>query len=58
MKYKLVKKNIKFDKNKMYTVIVYNKPKGEIVSKKILKADELSMIHLKKNINTFKCWKT
>lgn len=28
------KKNIKEDKNKMYTVIVYNKPKGEIVSKK------------------------
>lgn len=28
------KKNIKEDKSKMYTVIVYNKPKGEIVSKK------------------------
>ncbi len=28
------KKNIKEDKNKIYTVIVYNKPKGEIVSKK------------------------
>lgn len=28
------KKNIKEDKNKRYTVIVYNKPKGEIVSKK------------------------
>ncbi|BAK72017.1 MAG: pseudouridine synthase [Arcobacter sp.] len=27
------KKNIKEDKNKIYTVIVYNKPKGEIVSK-------------------------
>ncbi len=28
------KKLIKEDKNKVYTVIVYNKPKGEIVSKK------------------------
>lgn len=28
------KKAIKEDKNKIYTVIVYNKPKGEIVSKK------------------------
>ncbi len=28
------KKNIKEDKNKIYTVLVYNKPKGEIVSKK------------------------
>ena len=28
------KKTIKEDKNKIYTVIVYNKPKGEIVSKK------------------------
>ena len=28
------KKSIKEDKNKIYTVIVYNKPKGEIVSKK------------------------
>lgn len=28
------KKNIKEDKNKIYTVIVYNKAKGEIVSKK------------------------
>ena len=28
------KKVIKEDKNRMYTVIIYNKPKGEIVSKK------------------------
>lgn len=28
------RKTIKEDKNKIYTVIVYNKPKGEIVSKK------------------------
>ncbi len=30
---KIGKKVIKEDKNRMYTVIVYNKPKGEIVSK-------------------------
>ncbi|XPV68447.1 MAG: pseudouridine synthase [Halarcobacter sp.] len=30
---KINKKIIKEDKNRMYTVIVYNKPKGEIVSK-------------------------
>jgi len=31
---KIGKQLIKEDKNRMYTVIVYNKPKGEIVSKK------------------------
>lgn len=33
-KVEIGKKLIKEDKNKIYTVIVYNKPKGEIVSKK------------------------
>lgn len=33
-KVEIGKKLIKEDKNRMYTVIVYNKPKGEIVSKK------------------------
>jgi len=33
-KVEIGKKIIKEDKNKIYTVIVYNKPKGEIVSKK------------------------
>ena len=33
-KVEIGKKIIKEEKNKMYTVIVYNKPKGEIVSKK------------------------
>ncbi|MFA5721720.1 MAG: S4 domain-containing protein, partial [Aliarcobacter sp.] len=32
-KVEIGKKIIKEDKNRMYTVIVYNKPKGEIVSK-------------------------
>ena len=36
---------IKEDKNRMSTVIVYNKPKGEIVSKMILKDVKLFMIH-------------
>ncbi len=30
---KIGKKLIKEDKNKMYTVIIYNKPKGELVTK-------------------------
>ncbi|MCG3717248.1 rRNA pseudouridine synthase, partial [Aliarcobacter butzleri] len=33
-KVEIGKKLIKEEKNKLYTVIVYNKPKGEIVSKK------------------------
>ncbi|MDN5114724.1 pseudouridine synthase [Aliarcobacter butzleri] len=33
-KVEIAKKLIKEEKNKLYTVIVYNKPKGEIVSKK------------------------
>jgi len=32
-KVEIGKKIIKEDKNKMYTVIVYNKPKGELVTK-------------------------
>ena len=53
MKYKNCKKNIKEDKNKIYTVLVYNKPKGEIVSKKDPQEEKTIYDSLEKNINIF-----
>uniref|UniRef100_UPI004047EA46 S4 domain-containing protein n=1 Tax=Aliarcobacter sp. TaxID=2321116 RepID=UPI004047EA46 len=51
------RKTIKEDKNKIITVIVYNKPKGEIVSKKDPQGRRTIYDSLdKKYKHFFKCW--
>ncbi len=47
------KKVIKEDKNKMYTVIIYNKPKGELVTKNDPQGRKVIYDSLDKKYKTF-----